>query len=366
MQHDIKTYTDLFINNVPLIDVRAPIEFERGAFPTSVNLPIMDDQQREEVGTCYTQHGQNTAIEKGHDLVSGKIRETRIAAWLEFANRNPNGSLYCFRGGLRSKIAQQWMHESGIDFPIVKGGYKAIRSFLIAILEDAANQCIFKLVGGKTGSGKTQLINHLKHSVDLEGAAYHRGSSFGRHANPQNSQINFENIIAIEFLRLRHQEDPSIVLEDEARTIGKVGIPKTLFEKMRRSPLVVIEDPFEIRLERLIQEYVVDMHAEFVTTDAISHCFESFSNYLLDGINKIQKRLGPARYGGIREKMQQALALQSKTGDISMHYDWLTAVLENYYDPMYEDQLNKRKDSICFRGNHDACYEFLQQNIRAN
>ena len=141
---------------------------------------------------------------------------------------------------------------------------------------------------------------------------------------------------------------------------------QTLFEKMRRSPLVVIEDPFEIRLERLIQEYVVDMHAEFVTIDAISHCFESFSNYLLDGINKIQKRLGPARYGGIREKMQQALALQSKTGDISMHYDWLTAVLENYYDPMYEDQLNKRKDSICFRCNHDACYEFLQQNIHVN
>ncbi len=360
MQHCNETYTDLFIKNSPLMDVRAPIEYERGAFPNTENLPIMDDQQREVVGTCYKHHGQEKAIEKGHELIQGEIREARIESWVEFAKQNPNGSLYCFRGGLRSQIAQQWMHESGVDFPIIQGGYKALRRFLLNELENAAKQCSFKLVGGKTGCGKTILVNNINHGIDLEAAAYHRGSSFGRHAKEQNNQINFENILAIDFLKLRNKEIKDIVLEDEARTIGKVGIPKSLFEKMRKSQLVVIEEPYEARLERLIQEYVVEMHIEFINLDGVDNGFNSFSSYLLNSLDKIQKRLGPARYGDICKTMQEALSLQSKTGDITKHYDWLTAVLNNYYDPMYEDQLNQRKDFICFRGDNNACYEFLE------
>lgn len=363
MQHRIEIFSDLFINYVPLLDVRAPTEYKRGSFPNAENLPIMNDQQREVVGTCFKLHGQEKAIEKGYKLLTGKLREDRIASWVEFANRNPKGALYCFRGGLRSQIAQQWMHESGVDFPVIKGGYKALRSFLLDALEDAANHCTFTLVGGKTGCGKTMLIKNLKHSVDLEAAAYHRGSSFGRHARPQNTQVNFENTLAIELLNLNHQGRQHIILEDEARTIGKVGIPKTIFEKMRKSPLVVIEEPYETRLERLIQEYVVEMHTEFINSEGVINGFESFSSYLLISLDRIQKRLGPARYGDIRKTMQQALSLQSKTGDIAKHYDWLTAVLDNYYDPMYEDQLNRREDFICFRGDNDACYEYLAHTL---
>ena len=360
MQHRIETYIDLFINNVPLIDVRAPIEYEHGSFPNAKNLPIMDNQQREVVGTCYKQHGQQQAIKKGHELVQGKIRETRIASWIEFANQNPDGSLYCFRGGLRSQVARQWMHESGVDFPSIEGGYKGLRTFLINKLEDSATQCSFKLVGGKTGSSKTTLIKNLKNGIDLEAAAYHRGSSFGRHAQPQNSQINFENILAIDFLKLRHKENRQIILEDEARTVGKVSIPKALFEKMRKSPLVVIEEPYEARLKRLMQEYIIDMHAEFICLNSEDDGFKSFSSYLLDSLDRIQKRLGPARYSDVRKGIQQALDLQSKTGEITKHYDWLTAVLDNYYDPMYEDQLKQRNEFVCFRGNYNECYEFLE------
>ena len=81
-----------------------------------------------------------------------------VSAWVEFANRHPNGALYCFRGGLRSQIAQQWMHEAGTDFPVVKGGYKALRTFLLGALETLTGQCTFTLVGGMTGSGKTALV----------------------------------------------------------------------------------------------------------------------------------------------------------------------------------------------------------------
>ncbi len=360
MQHNTEVYTKLFINNSPLMDVRAPVEYQRGAFPAARNLPIMDDHQREVIGICYKHHGQEQAIEKGYELIQGKIRQARIAAWIKFAKQNPNGSLYCFRGGLRSRIAQQWMQEAGTNFPIVQGGYKALRTFLINELENAAERCSYVLVGGQTGCGKTILVKSLEQGIDLEAAAYHRGSSFGRHVKKQNNQINFENILAIDFLKLRHKGIKNIVLEDEARTIGKVGIPKTLFEKMRQSSIVVIEEPHTARMERLIQEYVIGMHLEFIETEDENTGFISFSNYLLDSLERIQKRLGPARYGKIREIMQDALSIQKKSGDITKHYDWLAAILENYYDPMYEDQLKKRREFICFRGNYNECKEYLE------
>ena len=354
-----KFYTDLFVNDIPLIDVRAPVEFNRGAFPTAQNLPLLDDRQREAVGICYKYQGKQDAIKKGHELIQNDMREARVSAWLEFANCYPHGALYCFRGGLRSQIAQQWMHEAGTDFPAVSGGYKALRVFLLSALETAIGQCSFMLVGGKTGCGKTILVSGLEHTIDLEAVAYHRGSSFGRHAKSQRSQVNFENCLAIRLLKLLYKNVRAIVLEDESRTIGKVGLPISLFEKMRRSPIVVIEEPFDARLQRLIDEYVVGMQSEFCALEDGGDGFEALSSYLLESLERIRKRLGPARYPGVRNSLQQALSWHAKTGDIRKHCDWLASLLNNYYDPMYEDQLQKRKDLICFRGDFHACREYL-------
>ncbi|MEJ2114554.1 MAG: tRNA 2-selenouridine(34) synthase MnmH [Gammaproteobacteria bacterium] len=361
MQQNLN-YSELFINSAPMMDVRAPIEYRRGAFPNAKNLPIMDDQQRVLVGTCYKNHGQDKAIEKGHDLVQGALREQRIAAWIQFAEQYPDGLLYCFRGGLRSKITQQWMREAGVEFPIIPGGYKALRTYLINELEDSAKQCTFILIGGKTGSAKTSLVKHLSNSIDLEAAAFHRGSSFGRHAKAQNNQINFENILAIDFLKLRHKNILNIILEDEARTIGKTAIPKTLFEKMRNSPIVVVEEPYEIRIERLIQEYVLEMLEEFKNLN-IENAFQLFSEYLLQSLERVQKRLGPARYEVAHKTMRQSLHQHEHNGEVSGHYDWLKTILDNYYDPMYEDQLKKRERFICFRGNYQECKEYLEHAL---
>ena len=363
MQLNKETLSEVFINSAPLMDVRAPIEYQRGAFPTAINLPLMDNQQRETVGICYNKHGQDQAILKGHELVQGELKNKRVSSWVKFANAHPDGFLYCFRGGLRSKITKQWMQEAGADLPIVEGGYKAMRTFLLNELEEAVDQCSFNLVGGKTGSAKTTLINELNNGIDLEAAAYHRGSSFGRHAKKQNNQINFENIVAIDFLKLRHKNICNIVLEDEARTIGKVGLPKSLFEKMRNSPLVVIEEPYEARLERLAKEYVIEMLAEFNNIEKQSP-FICFSNYLLQSLKNIQKRLGPERYANTHHAMQEALQLHEKRDDISGHYDWLRIILDNYYDPMYEDQLKKREEFISFRGNYIECKEYLLHSFQ--
>ena len=354
-------YTGLFVQDIPLIDVRAPVEFHRGAFPMAENLPLLEDDEREAVGICYKQQGKQDAIHKGHDLVHGEARTARVSAWIEFANRHPQGALYCFRGGLRSQIAQQWMHEAGADFPVVAGGYKALRTFLLGALETVPAQCTLTLVGGKTGCGKTALVASLERAVDLEAFAYHRGSSFGRHAKGQPSQIDFENRLAIALLKLQHKNIHDIVLEDESRTIGRTGLPKSLFEQMRRSPIVVIEEPFEVRLQRLLDEYVLGMQAEFRVIEGGGDGFEALSSYLLDSLERIQKRLGPARYPGIRASLQRALAWQAKTSEVGKHLDWLTGVLNHYYDPMYEDQLAQREDLICFRGNYAACEEYLSQ-----
>ncbi len=102
----------------------------KGAFPNTVNRPLMNDIERQKIGTSYKQHGQQAAI-CGHELVCGALKAERLAAWKAFAEANPNGYLYCFRGGLRSQIVQRWLkQDAGIDYPRVIGGYKALRNFL--------------------------------------------------------------------------------------------------------------------------------------------------------------------------------------------------------------------------------------------
>ena len=107
-------YEHLLRAGIPLIDVRAPVEFTQGAMPAALNLPLMSDDERTAVGTCYKQRGQQAAIELGHSLVNGDVREARLQKWLEQCRQNPQGYLCCARGGLRSHLVQQWLREAGI------------------------------------------------------------------------------------------------------------------------------------------------------------------------------------------------------------------------------------------------------------
>ena len=182
---DTEDYRALFLSDAPMMDMRAPLEFNKGAFPAASSLPLMSDDERAQVGTCYKREGQQAAIELGHRLVSGDTKVQRLAQWCEFARQYPQGYLYCFRGGLRSQTVQQWLHEAGIDYPLVRGGYKAMRRFLIDELELSTTKGEFVLVGGKTGTGKTRVIWDIPRSVDLEGLANHRGSTFGQMPQPQ-------------------------------------------------------------------------------------------------------------------------------------------------------------------------------------
>jgi tRNA 2-selenouridine synthase len=369
MQHPQSSdYEKILLSSPGLLDVRAPIEFSQGAFPSAVNLPLLDDNERHRVGICYKRNGQDKAIELGHKLVSGDIKQQRIDEWIAFTKQHKNNAyLYCFRGGLRSKITQQWLYDAGIEIPRVNGGYKALRHFLVKQLERTDNQFDFTLLGGLTGSRKTQLINEISNGIDLEGAANHRGSSFGAHATSPSSQINFENQLSIDLLNAHKLGHSTITLEDESRFIGSVDIPKNIYTKMRVSPLVVVETPVEQRLQQLLKEYVIDMEKEFMQVHH-SHeiAFQKFSDYLSDSLLRIRKRLGMNFWQIFDKNLKHALHLHKNNADTSHHMQWLEPLLCEYYDPLYASQLEKRQESIVFRGSYDECHQYLIQSISKN
>ena len=353
-------YRQLFLGDVPLMDVRAPVEFAQGAFPGVVNLPLMNDTERQQVGTCYKHRGQQAAIELGHALVSGDTQRERILAWAGFARAHPQGALYCFRGGLRSQIVQQWLRtEAGIAYPRVDGGYKALRSFLLQITESAAQECRFVVLGGLTGTGKTELIAQLPHGLDLEHHAHHRGSSFGQRLGGQPSQINFENQLAIDILKKRARGVTLFVVEDEGRHVGRCAVPLALRQRLEEAPRIYVHDAFDARVERILRDYVIEQSAEFRAALGEVQGFEAFSGRLLESLAKLAKRLGSERYLLLRSMLEQALAQQHATGNVELHRAWISSLLQHYYDPMYAHQRRQRPGLVAFEGGVDAVKEYL-------
>jgi len=357
----IADFRRLFLDSTPLMDVRAPIEFNKGAFPGAVNLPLMNDIERQKVGTCYKQHGQDAAIELGHTLVSGAVKAQRIEAWVEFAQAHPDGCLYCFRGGLRSRLVQSWLAEAGVSYPRVAGGYKAMRGFLLNEIEQAVAQCEFALVGGLTGCGKTDVLKRLPSALDLEGLANHRGSSFGKRATPQPAQIDFENNLAIELMRSQANGRRRFVLEDESRLVGSCALPLSLYQRMQTLPVVWLEDTFENRVTRILHDYVVSLSQEFIALQGEHDGFYSFAQRLRQSLANIVKRLGHERYQRFDAFMQQALEEQQRSGDISLHRVWIEGLLHEYYDPMYASQREKKAARIVFSGPQDAVVDYLNR-----
>lgn len=362
MRDNTTHYRDLFLNDVPMMDARAPVEFAKGAFPGVLNLPLMNDVERQKVGTCYKQQGQEAAIKLGHQLVNGAVKAERVAAWAAFARANPEGYLYCFRGGLRSQITQQWLkEEAGIEYPRVIGGYKAMRTFLLETTEQAVAQCDFVIVGGLTGTGKTEVLAQLANSLDLEGHANHRGSSFGKRATPQPAQIDFENRLAIDILKKRAAGQQQFVLEDESRMVGSCTLPLVLHQGMQGYPLIWLEDSLEGRVERILGDYVIDLCAEFMAVHGQEVGFGLYAERLQQGLGNILKRLGGERHQRLAAIMQAALAEQARGAGVDQHRGWIEGLLVEYYDPMYAFQRDSKDKRIEFCGDQAAVVEYLRQ-----
>ncbi|MCY3536905.1 MAG: tRNA 2-selenouridine(34) synthase MnmH [Cyanobacteria bacterium MAG IRC3_bin_20] len=261
----------------PLLDVRSPGEFARGHIPGAHNLPLFSDEERAAVGTLYARRGRRAAVRHGLELVG-----PRLAALAEqaaaLAAAEANLRLHCWRGGLRSS-STAWLLET-YDLPciLLDGGYKAFRRWLRQALDQPRPVV---LLGGHTGSGKTDVLHALRsagaQTLDLEGLARHRGSSFGGLGQPcQPTTEQFENDIAMAL----QAASPHRVLwiEAESVQVGRCRIPSELFHQMQQAPLVELQRPEQERLDHLLATYGPMPRQG-----------------LMEATRRIGKRLGPQR-----------------------------------------------------------------------
>lgn len=355
----------LLLDGRPLLDVRAPVEYERGAIPGAVNLPLLDDDERHAVGLRYKQAGQDAAIALGHELVGGERRAARTRAWTEWVDAHPDGLLYCFRGGLRSRTVQQWVAETGRSLPLVEGGYKALRAHLLARLDTLAASLPLLVVGGRTGTGKTRLLTRVPRSIDLEGLAHHRGSAFGPRARPQPAPIDFENRLALRLMHLAAESATApVAIEDESRNVGRLSVPPALVATMAEAPLVLLDESLETRVEITLQEYVVDGLAEHREVHGDGG-FEALADHLVGALGKVRRRLGGARHAEVDALLRDALDVQRRSGDIDAHRAWIRRMLGEYYDPMYDHQLEGKRERIVFQGDAAAVRDWLLERQRS-
>jgi len=354
-------FQKIVIKECPLIDVRAPIEFEKGAFINTINLPIMSDKERHLVGICYKEKGNEEATILGHQLVSGEIKRGRINAWTNYLEKHPDSVIYCFRGGQRSQIAQKWIQESaGKEIMRLEGGYKAFRNYLLSELEPSQQKSKPILLGGCTGSGKTLLLKKLENAIDLEGIANHRGSSFGKKITPQPSPINFENNLAYALIQHKYKGYQYMVLEDEGKHVGARFLPNPLAAYFNTGDLVILKVPFEKRVKITMDEYVYESQEKHITAYGEEEGLIEWASYIETSLVNIQKRLGKQECRKVIDVFKQAYHHQLNTGTLTQHNNWIEMLLRDYYDPMYQYQIEKTTHNIIFEGNTAEVLNFLK------
>lgn len=343
----INPLAQLLKQDTTFIDLRAPAEFARGALPNAVNLPLLTDEERSRVGITFKRTGQHAAIALGHELVSGATRSRRIRGWLDFAQQHPATWLYCWRGGMRSEIAQSWLAAAGTTLPRVTGGFKALRQTCLGVLEEAPGAKPWLIIGGRTGSGKTQLLKRFACGIDLEGIANHRGSAFGAQLSPQPTPVDFENALAAAYLK---HLDHLVVLEDESRTIGRLALPQAWHTCMQDSPLLILELDVAARAQNIAREYVSEPLAAGESEAALHSRYSA-------SLQRISKRLGGVRY----KDVQSALDAGFANGE---HRKWIELLLRWYYDPMYDYQLDRKFERVITRGTAAELAQYIDTHAQ--
>lgn len=295
----------------PVIDVRAPSEYEQGHIPGALSIPLFSDEERTVVGTAYKQINKEAAMYKGLDF-AGKKLVSLAKEGKKKAGNNKTLLVHCWRGGMRSR-SMAWLFETmDLNCYILEGGYKSYRS----LIHDQFQQALkIRVLGGRTGSGKTDILFHLKDMgeqiIDLEGLAHHKGSAFGSLGeHPQPSTEQFENNLYQAISLLDYER--YIWIEDESRNVGRCVVPGDFYQQMKDSRILFLDISRELRATHLVKHY-----AGF-EAEELKEC-----------VLKISKRLGG-------DRTQEALESVDKADFYS------TAMITlHYYDKTYMFSLEK-------------------------
>ena len=295
-----------------IVDVRSPSEYAKGHWPGAVNLPLFNDQERAEVGTTYKKSGRRDAIHLGLSLTGQKLAD--LADQFEALRHQGPPRIYCWRGGMRS-ASMAWLADLlDLKPTLLIGGYKRYRRW---VLDQFSQPWPLRLMGGRTGTGKTDLLLALQARgvavVDLEGLANHRGSSFGGLGlPPQPTTEHYENLLAESLDRYRLEGSTAIWLEAESIQVGCCRIPADLFRQMQEAPVLEIQRSPNERVQQLVGVYG-----------------QQGQQALAEATSRISRRLGPQRTA----QALKAIADQ----------DWATAceAMLDYYDRCYDRELKR-------------------------
>lgn len=334
-----------------IIDVRAPVEAVRGALPNALNLPILEDDERRRVGIEYKEAGQEAAIALGHRLTAASMAQ-RVAGWRQTAETGP-AAVCCWRGGLRSSLAQQFLGEPVV--PRVAGGYKALRSHLLSGMALSLQRKRHIVLTGMTGSGKTDLLESLSTvdgllALDLEGLARHRGSAFGG-LEEQPAQQTFENELAA---RVMLDPAETVLVEDESRRIGALSVPDELYGMMAEAPLLVLEASWPERVLRIHQQYILMPAQLWGPERALAE--------LLSATGRLKRRLG----GPLVERLSQVLRAAFESGEwqeAEALQGFIGPLLREYYDPLYRRAATKLQRPVLHAGTREELIGWLAHRL---
>ena len=311
------------LNFDDIIDVRSPAEFDEDHIPGAVNLPVLDDAERAEVGTCYVQVSRFKARRMGAALVARNAAHHLETA---LADKGPEYRplVYCWRGGQRSEAFATILNSIGWQAETLEGGYKTYRHLVWDLLYETPLLSPVVLLDGNTGTAKTRLLTELSRigvqTIDLEGLAHHRGSLFGGEHEPQPAQKGFESSLADRIGRL----DPAqpVVIEAESSLIGSCVVPPSVLQPMRQAPRIVVDAPIEQRARFVVESYA-DLVADPAELDARIKRLRPYHS-----VEQVEEWLGMSAAGAFEALAQDLMSV--------------------HYDPRYEKQrmLNTRSEAV--------------------
>lgn len=317
--------------NHTIIDVRSPIEYENATIPGSINIPVFTNDERAEVGTIYRQKGKEAAKERGLAIFSAKLPDFIK----KFKNIQTPKTVFCWRGGMRSKTAATVVDLMGVPVNRLSGGIRTYRRWVVDFLKNPAFSPKMIVLDGFTGTGKTEILNRLEQDgypvIDLEDMANHRGSIFGQIGKTPSNQKRFDSLLSEKILRYRNA--PFVFIEGESKRIGRAVMPDFLYEKKEQGTHIFIQLPMEERIRNILDDYQPWKYPEQVN----------------EAFQIIKKRI----HTPIGKEIDEALTKKDYAIAVQL-------LLRYYYDPRYKHSIDQDQRTTIHAGNIDDAFRQIQ------